>query len=251
MKPEIERTVLIILRNTSSVSLKEKAHISNQAGAVAQSDMQHVLFRVVVSNAIFLTAKVYRVNSVATPQIYINPKVRPSSIANAPHPRNDDIFDFKFGRGRQLTSIILNPFVVPDVAALTRRLYALKLGTHFRIRPSITEIVETVGGAREDARLNQPHANHRSGPTFASLAVHHNDVFGICAQPTVHVICELNHLLRGRHVVIVNFDTLHPIVKVRRVVRLLTAQVVHLIMILVLGVQEFRHALDGVPVRSP
>ena len=81
--------------------------------------------------------------------------------------------------------------------------------------------------------------------------MNHNYIFRMLTEPVANIVGKVEHLLDAGNVVIVDHDPLHPVVEVRHVVGPLAAQVVQLVPVLVLGVQEGSHLLNGVPVQGP
>ena len=79
----------------------------------------------------------------------------------------------------------------------------------------------------------------------------HDDILWVLGQPVPDIVCELEHLLDAGYVVIIYHDSLHPVVEVGHIIGPLTAQVVQLVSVLVLGVQESRYLLNWVPVQRP
>ena len=70
-------------------------------------------------------------------------------------------------------------------------------------------------------------------------------------EPVPNIVSKVEHLLDAGNVVVIYHDSLHPVVEMGHVVGPLTAQVVQLVSVLVLGVQEGRYLLNWVPVQRP
>jgi len=239
-----------VLRHVSRRGLEQKPRVTLQHWTVVQGDAQNVRQGVVLRTAVATGAEAGTEDRVAPALVDINGEVGAVARTHIHHAADDDLPDAQWRLRRQMSSLLFDLFIITDVAALAGRLDALKLFADVCIGPPVAKIVQTVRGA-EDARLNEPDTDHGAGSTLAALAVNHNYIVGMLAQPCAHRVCKLQHLLDGGYVVVVDEDPIHPVVEVRRVVRLLAAEVVDAVMIPVLVVEEMRHAVDGIAVGGP
>ena len=65
------------------------------------------------------------------------------------------------------------------------------------------EVVEALGGRLEEAHLHQEDANHGARPALPSLAVNRDDVLLGLGKPRLDLVHKADHLVDGRHVVVV------------------------------------------------
>jgi len=251
VEPEIERTLLVVLRHVPRRGLEEQPRVALQHWTVLQSNAQNVRHGIVLCATIEAGGtEAGAEDRVAATLVNMHGEVGAVPGAHIHHAGDDNLPDAQLRLRRQLSPLSLDLLVVADVAALAGRLNALKLLADICVGPPVAKIVQAVGGA-EDTRLNEPDTDHGAGATLAALAVHHDHIVGMLAQPGAHRIRKLQHLLDGGHVVVVDENSLHPIVEVRRVVRLLAAKVVDAVPLAVLRVEEMRHLVDGVAVGGP